>query len=510
MHTKRLLRRLFRVVPVCSLILSVPVHGAAVQPAEPTAFYLFDGNFRDAGGVYRAENNGASFVSGAGNVPLTYEGNQALQFVAVESDYVSVADDPVLRPGTSAWSVAFWFKAAAAAQEGMLVCKKSTAAPAYNQFFCEIGTIVDTANPGAGTQIVTYVVENWSTPDRWAGETTSDVVDGGWHHVAVVRPGSSDPLIYIDGSVAAVTEELDDGTPPRDINNTEPWVIGSEGGTDVFYDGLIDEVAMWRTALSADNVEWLATNSIRELAPPEPPTPLAYYPFDGDVHDVAGTYDGSLSGAVFVSGGGNVPVEYPGNRALSFDGDGDEVIIADDAALRPGTNAWTLSVWVKAAAADQWGRFVGKHGGLETAYNQMSLWIGGTGADPGAPGAGRKIRPYVAEDFNTACWAAYTDTNGADAAWHHFALVRPYRGEPIAYLDGAVASVTIQRENGTAPRDIDNTGVWSVGSANGASYYTGLIDDFAMWDTALTDRNIEWLAANSMNATSGGTLILVR
>ena len=89
----------------------------------------------------------------------------------------------------------------------------------------------------------------------------------------------------------------------------------------------------------------------------------------------------------------------------------------------------------------------------------------------------------------------------------------------VVYIDSAGEVATQIRglrtkllalNNGTPPRNVDNTGRWTVGSADGVWYYAGLIDEFVMWNTALTDRNIEWLATHTMRPPPAGTLVILR
>jgi hypothetical protein len=73
--------------------------------------------------------------------------------------------------------------------------------------------------------------------------------------------------LYINGIEADSTDGagvlknlLDEGT----------YGIGGDTGitaTVRYFDGFIDEVAVWRSALSADNAEWLYQNSIKGIPP---------------------------------------------------------------------------------------------------------------------------------------------------------------------------------------------------------------------------------------------------
>jgi sialidase-1 len=70
--------------------------------------------------------------------------------------------------------------------------------------------------------------------------------DDEWHHFAVVRDkDKGEARIYIDGKVAASGP---DGT--SDTTNDAPLHIGQRGNGGEFMNGAIDELAIWRIALT--------------------------------------------------------------------------------------------------------------------------------------------------------------------------------------------------------------------------------------------------------------------
>ena len=77
----------------------------------------------------------------------------------------------------------------------------------------------------------------------------SAILDGDWHHVVKTVDGTSQK-IYVDGSLnASWTSSVAAGT--AGAHNID---IGSWGGLYYFTDGLIDEVALLNSALSASDV----------------------------------------------------------------------------------------------------------------------------------------------------------------------------------------------------------------------------------------------------------------
>src|SRR4051812_4990029 len=87
-----------------------------------------------------------------------------------------------------------------------------------------------------------------------------------WHHVAVTKNGSSVHL-YVDG--ADVTGTVDNTTM---ADNTQPLSIGQSSG-GAFFDGSIDEVAVYGSVLTAAQVAAHRNAGIGSATPPPPPPP---------------------------------------------------------------------------------------------------------------------------------------------------------------------------------------------------------------------------------------------
>ena len=71
-----------------------------------------------------------------------------------------------------------------------------------------------------------------------------------WHHVAaVIKSGvTNGTTIYVDGNAVGT------GTMMLASNSTADFTIGSNQGTDNFFDGKLDEAAIFNTALSASDI----------------------------------------------------------------------------------------------------------------------------------------------------------------------------------------------------------------------------------------------------------------
>ena len=75
---------------------------------------------------------------------------------------------------------------------------------------------------------------------------------GVWYHYVMVFTASSDPIVYVNGSL--VVKNVDD-TPPASLHDsTAPFRIGQGRDSDLIMDGMIDEVRIYNIALTADEV----------------------------------------------------------------------------------------------------------------------------------------------------------------------------------------------------------------------------------------------------------------
>jgi hypothetical protein len=146
--------------------------------------------------------------------------------------YVSVADQAQLDLGDT-WTIECWFKRATADVTGER-CLVSKGQDAYTLTFNALGT--ERLEIAAGN--VAVITSETGT--------TNDAL---WHHVVATKSGATVKL-YKDG--ADVTGAVSDNTT---TNNTSALNIGRDpAAAGGFWDGSIDEVALYATALSAARV----------------------------------------------------------------------------------------------------------------------------------------------------------------------------------------------------------------------------------------------------------------
>ncbi|MDI6448663.1 LamG-like jellyroll fold domain-containing protein [Anaerobaca lacustris] len=227
-----------------------------------------------------------------------------------------------------------------------------------------------------------------------------------------------------------------------------------------------NDASQWGTAILA--------------APPTPVDPgtdglVAYYPLDADATDASGN---GLDGIVM---GDTQPTDGAAGGAMLFDGDGDYIEVAHDAALDI-TGPISLSLWIRPDAEDPEGQ------GTETAPMAKA----GSAASPpwswqvrygwGSP------KPYMAFTFNTSprAWA-YVGQNLEQGEWHHIACSAD--GETLtAYLNGLATESTPMGAITSSPTPL------LIGSDGWSSDWIGAIDEVAVYNRALSAEEMLYLA----------------
>ena len=96
-----------------------------------------------------------------------------------------------------------------------------------------------------------YQVEGTGDASSTADSTTALSSTGVWYHVVAVRD-STTLNIYVNGGSAEATT----GTTVRNSDNTQQFVTARYRSPDdaYYFDGIIDELGLWKRALSAAEV----------------------------------------------------------------------------------------------------------------------------------------------------------------------------------------------------------------------------------------------------------------
>ena len=310
-----------------------------------------------------------------------------------------LANIPALPTGNNPYTLSAWFKPTAAGTRGIIGWG------GYGQTRKVIALRLNGTN---GLRHTWWNADLDATP-------AANYSDGQWHHVAAVYDGTA-RAIYMDGTVVA------QDVPGANGATNASFRIGSTNSGE-FFKGQLDEVAVWSHALTAVEIEGLATGGVPVGGPKI--TAFTASPsaaFEGasvqlawsvDVSQITGSYSWELkSGATVLTTGTSVS--------------GSHTVTIPDLAGSPQNLTWTLR------AIETGGGNVANSRGVNIA------------ADPGRPIA--LPQPFLSTAGSTplSLTLSGTDPNGSPLT---YAVVTPptkgtVTGAPPAVIYTANAGST--------------------------------------------------------------------
>ena len=202
--------------------------GPPIEP--PIGYWSFDGNVNDSSGLgHGGVLHGADFSD---QVPEQIGGGQSLSFDG-SNDYVSVAIDV----SETAYTASFWFRAESSGRGLFCVVDGDLGAGGHDRHIYL-----------NGGNIATRVWNN-----QIIASSGRNFADGQWHHAAHVV-GEGGQRIYVDGAlVRRGSKSSSDFDWQRHIN------IGfSNDAAGDYFDGFIDDVAVWSEALGPGHIRALS------------------------------------------------------------------------------------------------------------------------------------------------------------------------------------------------------------------------------------------------------------
>ena len=219
---------------------------------------------------------------------------------------------------------------------------------------------------------------------------------------------------------------------------------------------------------------------------------VAYYPFNGNADDSVGNNNGTVYGAQWTAG-------YI-DGALSFDGDGDYVEIADDDSLDL-TGGATLAAWINTNSLTTWQGIVGRWNFAGSPDKESILLDLGPDLD-------NKLWFWISTDGTDSTTTNVTSNLQLTNTWYH--VVATYDATTMRlYVNG-------QEENSTPKSGnifVSDT-EWNIGACNYGgtpannhqkSFFNGLIDDVRIYDRALSSTEVTEL----YNIPEPATLLLL-
>lgn len=459
------------------------------------AHLTFDADLSDSSG---RGNHGAAV--GSPELVPGFLGGKALRFShkadGSEFNYVTLGRAQDLEFSTDAdFTFSCWVKLGAWQRDPLFISNKNWSSG---------GNVGYALATGADGRFQWNYVEQ--VGERRDFDSTGGLVsDGRWHHVAVSFQRGGEAVTLVDG-VEVNRQPLP--TTGTTISPGLPTNIGQDGvgtytdnGTVSIDGGFIDDVAIWRRALSVEELasiyrKGLVGANVQQRSVAE--SLVAYLPFDGDVWDRSGRGNhGTPVGSPSFAPGKLGPA-----LAVSSLKDGTSfhyVTLGRPAELQMGTATdFTVSFWTRFTNWSGDPVFVGnkdwRSGGnqgwvVATAGNGRLQWNLGDG-DAG----GRTRKDYDGPGG--------TLSNGA---WHHVTTVFRRASNAETYLDGVLVDTTAIT-GGLDSLDTPDGLALNIGQ-DGRGAYTDngnvgsrllLLDDVALWRRALDGAEIAAIHARGM------------
>lgn len=240
-----------------------------VQPAAPDYGWLFDegaGSTAGAsfGGADGALQNGAGWSTGT---PFAYGGNASLLLDGA-NDFVDVPGLNSVLDGATAFSISLWVRSSATGQNRAFF---GGVDPSGSDTF---GGRYDAAGwlngNGGTTELIKFGLmidgANYQYESAGGYQTTA------WQHIAFTWASGAGARLYVDGVLDTPSETSTNfDTVVGALSGQTRFMIGN--GAKAVWSGHLDEVMVWRSALDADEVEYLSTTTSATLVP-EPSTAL--------------------------------------------------------------------------------------------------------------------------------------------------------------------------------------------------------------------------------------------
>jgi hypothetical protein len=170
----------------------------------------------------------------------------------------------------AAFTVSLWTKVNGTGQSDLRVFSEgntSNSDPLFN---------IGTHNGGASGQVDLFFRQgSWPSSHIL---TTGEPFDDQWHHLAFVQQEDGSRTIYIDG----IADELEIPAKPAGNWNLNDTTIGGilRATPTHWITGLIDEVALWKRALTLEEINAVKTNGVPNVTIPKLPLEIKKFAAD--------------------------------------------------------------------------------------------------------------------------------------------------------------------------------------------------------------------------------------
>ena len=442
-----------------------PIPPCAPPPAGMVSWYPLESGGQDIKGT----NTGS--VQGVGatfpGAPFAKVGNGFHSGGA--GNIISVPDAANLNP--SQLTIDAWVRIDALTALNMPIVWKGNSAG--SDLSTPYSLLVNGTSVGANAGKLLFLITNGVSEQ--VVMSTVPLVVGSPTHVAASVNGSTVKL-YINGVLnTSVAKTV---TP---TSSTFPLQIGGIGGGSNFFNGTIDELEIFNTAVADSDISAIyaadSTGKCKGTCATPPSGMVSWYPLESGGQDIKGANTGSVQGV-----GGTFPVAKVGNGFKSG-GAGSIISVPDSPSLNPSPQL-AIDAWVRVDALN--------------ASTMPIVWKGNSGgADLSTPysllvdNTGKLlllITNGVSEQVVTS-----TATLSIGTFTHVAATVN---GNITLYING-VADTTVAK----TVTPTSSIFPLQIGGINGAAnFFNGVIDELEIFNTAVAASDI----LSIFNAGSAG------
>lgn len=437
----------------------------------PVAYFDFENgsNLGDDTSVIGSSHDGSVNGSPSLDSSESRMGNSSIRMYGDQNQYIEVPDHSEL-DDTEALTIAFWAKPTSTGIDGNargLISKRAD----YND-----NVSYSLYLPSSGGELTIYLDDGSGAPSKIP---TGYTFQTDWQHVAMVfdgtEPSSSRVRVYVDGSLHGTY--LHSAAQIRDLNS--PLTIGSlnpdynPGGNGyVSFDGWMDDVRIYRRALSAS-----------EVADLHGVPAAAYWTFDETSGTTVG--DSSANSLDVSMQGTNTWTSGQVDGALDIGDAANAYGMLTDPVELENTDKLSISFWVRPENLDGNARFVVSKRDAEDVNASYSVffWTGN--------------RLFVDLDKNNNGNRHSTDTQFQNDAWYHVAVVYdgtlPQAERGRVYINGDLDANSPFSVSSSSIPDYASDFFLGIANSGYARSFGGRIDDLLIFREALYESEVESL-----------------
>lgn len=417
------------------------------------AYYKLDGNSTDSIGSNNGTDTNITYNTGKINQGAIFNGTSKIQIPNSQTfNFVEFTISGWLKPGTFANNFAGILDKYVGSTSGLLVDIPSNSSRQLR------GSAVVTGTP---TNLDYSVISN------------TVLISNVWYHFAVTF-SQTRLKIYINGILENTTT-----FSGALVNNTENISIGGDNVSTYLYDGLLDEIGIWKRELAQSEITTLY-NYGSGLTFPFASTPItlktalqAYYKLNGNSIDSIAGNNGIDSAIVYTNGKISQSAQH--NGASSF------IKTSGNTTYLTSSSPVTVSCWVKISTNGTL-QFLLNVGGNSSTGTRACMYMDSSG--------------ILHANFNNLDFAS--SFNIGDNNWHH--VVFTYGGQST---NVTLTVDTISQTGAISPSIVPSfvPGPIVIGSDNYTmptpSYVlNGNIDEIGVWTRVLTFSEISLLYNN--------------